>query len=159
MTDHQTLPLRGMCAVALTVLASVIALLICSNISVSPSDHERKILANLPSPTGEWTASVSEEVAENGRSYKAIDRVAIQSTAYPTWSIDLLLIDKDGHRGNPPRIIWSAPNALSVTAPNLLRLRMLTRHAQAVDLDVRFEPDDPAARAVWLKRIREDPSN
>jgi hypothetical protein len=125
---------------------------------VDHSTHYRhEILVSLPSPTGAWTAIINEETVEGLLLTSINADVALISKDNPAEPIDLLGVDTSGHAEARPRISWSAPNVLRVTVPNISYLKVLTRHADGVDVDLHFEPDDPAARAAWLKKIGQPP--
>jgi hypothetical protein len=175
MTDHQPPLRRSGCLVPLAVCVSITAavcllpIVICASILeltrwlgpneiVDHSTHYRhEILVSLPSPTGAWTAIINEETVEGLLLTSINADVALISKDNPAEPIDLLGVDTSGHAEARPRISWSAPNVLRVTVPNISYLKVLTRHADGVDVDLHFEPDDPAARAAWLKKIGQPP--
>jgi len=64
----------------------------------------------------------------------------------------VLSIDTRGHDEARPLVAWTAPDVLRVTVPNISHLSMMTRAFQGVKIDLRFDPDDPAARAAWLRK-------
>jgi hypothetical protein len=70
---------------------------------------------------------------------------------------DLLQIYTDGHNNLRPRIAWFAPNVPRVTVANLSHIEMRKRHVDGVDVDIQYDPDDPPARAAWLKRTGRTP--
>src|ERR1700753_3518008 len=158
MIDNRPLLLRPGCFVPLAVLASgfvsVIALIYLILCYAFYFDYSHEILVNLPSPTGEWIAVVTEDIVDGPPILSSVTTgVTLTSTIYPTWSIYILGLDWRGNKDRLPRVAWSASNVLRVTVPNLSSPYILTRHAGGVDVDIRFEPDDPAARAAWLKEI------
>jgi hypothetical protein len=161
MINHRLFLRRLKCLRPLAVLssafASVYLLLWGLLLSAVHTDYTQETLINLPSATGEWIAFVSEESVDASILSHTSDFVKIVSTAYPTWSMELVWIDTGGHDENRPRIAWSAPNVLRVTLANKSINKVLTRHADGINIDIRFDPDDPAARAAWLKHIGEPP--
>jgi hypothetical protein len=166
MTDHRPLLRRPGCFVPLAVFVSgfvsVIALVGSVLFYGLPTDYSHEIFVSLPSSTGEWTAVVSVDVVDGPPLLSSVTAgVILTSTIYPTWSIYILGFDWRGDKDDLPRIAWSAPNVLRVTVPNLSDPYILTRHAGGVDVDIHFEPDDPAARAAaraeWLKQMGRPP--
>jgi hypothetical protein len=161
MTDHRPLLRRLVFLVLLALLASipvtVFALVASVLIYGFPTNYKQELLASLTSPSGEWAAIVTEDDFDASIFSEITDSVTIVSTAYPTWSINLLWIDTRGHDEDRPRIAWSSSNVLRVTVPNISIIKVPTRHAGGIDVDLHFEPDDPAARAAWLKKIGESP--
>jgi len=78
-------------------------------------------------------------------------------TKPPFREIQVLGVDTGGHEDERPVIAWSAPNVLRVTVPLHSLLNILTRQADGVHVDIHFDPDDPAARAAWLKQTDQSP--
>ena len=60
-------------------------------------------------------------------------------------------VQTGGHKDERLRIAWTAPDVLQVTIPNFLYLKLLMRQFDGVRVDLRFDPDDPAERAAWLR--------
>ncbi len=100
---------------------------------------------------------VSEDTVEGPLSTNIGAGVELVSRDRPSDSIDLLEVETQGDNNQRPRIAWSALNALRVTVPNLSHLKVLTRHADGVEVDIQFDSDDPAARAAWLKQTGRSP--
>jgi len=153
MREHRAFFRRLACALGLAALVTMPALAtwkICNAICVC---HTREVLARLPSPTGAWTAILSENTAEGLLSTAFSADVELISRERPYRSIAVLGVDTHGRDNLRPGIAWSAPDVLRVTVPNLSVLRLLNRHADGVQVDIQFDPDDPAARAAWLKQM------
>jgi hypothetical protein len=143
MTDHRPLLRRPGCFVPLAVFVSgflsVIALIWLILFYVLHIDYSQEIVDNLPSPTGEWTAVVSVEFVDGPPLLSSVTAgVTLTSTIYPTWSIYILGLDWRGNKDRLPRILWSAPNVLRVTVPNLSDPYILTRRIEGIDVDIRF---------------------
>ena len=137
----------GLGAVLLTLLAVVWAV---------PGGREdtceHAIVVRLPSPDGAWEARVDEATCEVGLSGAAIVAEAhLVSTRDPARFADLLGVQTGGHEDDRPRLAWTAPDVLQVTTPNPFYLKMLTRRFDGIRVELRFDPDDPAARAAWLR--------
>jgi hypothetical protein len=71
--------------------------------------------------------------------------------------VDILGVDTGGNVDERPLVVWSAPNMLRVTVEVRAYLKILTRHAYGARVDLRFDPDDPAARAEVLRERHDDP--
>lgn len=112
------------------------------------------ILDRVPSPDGAWIAVIGEDTCDLGvLAVTDITAGVNLVTTRPTLrNIDVLGVDTSGGVGWRPRVAWSAPDALRVTVPLRSILKVLTRHAGRVRVDVQFDPDDPLARAAWLKQ-------
>lgn len=117
------------------------------------------VLNRLPSLNGAWVAVSEESTCDVG--LLAMTDVAVGVHLITTKStrrdIFLLSVDTGGHDDERPLVAWYAPNVLRVTVPLYSYLNVLTRHADGVQVDVQFDPDDPAARAVWLKHTDQPP--
>jgi len=117
------------------------------------------VLDRLPSPDGAWVAVSEEATCDVG--LLAMTDVAVGvhlvTTKPPVRDIHLLGVDTGGHESERPLIAWSAPDLLRVTVPLYSCLNVLTRQAEGVRVDVQFDPDDPAARAAWLKQTGQSP--
>ena len=116
-------------------------------------------LDRLPSPTGLWTAIPHESTCDVGllAMTDIVAGVSLASKEFPLREVDLLGVDTGGHDDERPRLAWSAPNVLQVTVPNLSFLKVLTKHVDGIVVDLRFDPDDPAARRSWRKKNRWEP--
>jgi hypothetical protein len=144
----------------LLVLAGIVAIIVLVRWMIwyeLRAYYTHEVLVRLSSATGEWTAVVSEDTVEGPLSTNIGASVELVSSAHPSDSIDLLGVETRGRSSLRPRIAWSAPNVLRVTVPNLSHLKVLTRHADGVEVDLHFDPDDPAARSEWLKRTGQSP--
>jgi hypothetical protein len=117
------------------------------------------VLDRLPSPDGAWVA-VSEEFTCDVGFLAGSDiavGVRLVATKPPLRDVHLVGVDTGGHEDERPHIAWSAPNVLRVTVPLHSLLNILTRQAAGVRVDIHFDPDDPTARAVWLKQTDQSP--
>ena len=115
------------------------------------------VLDRLPSPDGEWFA-VNEQFTCNTVESDIGGGVRLVTTKRPLRDIRLLVVDTGGYADQQrPYIAWSAPNVLRVTLPLHSLLHIPTRQADGVHVDIHFDPDDPAARAAWLKQTDQSP--
>ena len=145
----------GLGAVLLTLLAAVWAV---TGDGDGKDTCEHAIVARVPSPDGAWEARIDEAVCLFGFGTGAV--VAgdhLVSTRGPARSADLLGVDTGAHEDERPRLMWTAPDVLQVTVPNRSFLKVLMREFDGVQVDLRFDPDDPAERAAWLRKYGMSP--
>jgi hypothetical protein len=74
----------------------------------------------------------------------------------PRSAVVLTKVDH-GYDEDRPRIAWIASDLLQITVPNLSHPNLLTREYRGVRIDLRYDPDDPAARAAWRQSPGERP--
>jgi hypothetical protein len=112
------------------------------------------VVASVISPDQAWRATVDEAVCEGGAfatSVVATVQLGRADDAGPP--IDLLGTDTGGHPSERPRLRWTGVDTLQVTVPNRSFLKVLARRVGPVSVDLRFDPPDPAGRAVWLRSM------
>jgi hypothetical protein len=113
---------------------------------------EHAIVARLPSPDGAWEARVDETACLYGMGVGYVVAEAhLVSTRDPARFDVLLGVDTGGHGDERPRLAWTAPGVLQVTVLNRFYLKVLTRRFDGVRVDLRFDPDNPAAKDAWLR--------
>lgn len=121
-------------------------------------DCAHATIERLPSPDGRLVAIIEEYTCDVGIGGDAITAgVHLRTATQPFREIVLLGVDTGGYAEDRPIIAWSAPNVLRVTVPMESFLKILTRHAEGVRVDLHFDPDDPTGRAAWLKEIGHSP--
>ena len=69
--------------------------------------------------------------------------VHLVKTTPPFQDIELLGVDTGGHNDERPRVVWSGPNVLRVTVGLYSYLKVLTRKAEGVQVDLHFDPVTP----------------
>ena len=112
---------------------------------------------DVMSPDGRWRAKVIESLCEAPLVSDITAGLYVAATADPDEVAEILSVDTGGHNDERPRIAWTAPNVLRVTVPNLSYLNVLKRDFDGVHIDLRYDPDDPAARAAWRRHLGEPP--
>jgi len=113
---------------------------------------EVAIVGRVSSPDHAWDAVLSEATCPVGFAGMDITtEVHLVSTRDPAHFADLLGVDTGGHEDDRPRLAWTAPDVLRVMVPNPFYLKVLTRQFDGVRVDLRFDPDDPAAKDAWLR--------
>jgi hypothetical protein len=157
MRDNRPFFRRPGCLLALAVLIAVPSLVAIAIWNEIRPYYTHVDLLRLPSPNGAWTAIVTEDTVDYPLWVTVTASVVLASKERPTVTTDLLQIYTDGHNNLRPRIAWFAPNVLRVTVANLSRIEVIKRHVDGVDVDIQFDPDDPPARAAWLKRTGRTP--
>ncbi len=117
---------------------------------------ETKILQQLQSPDGAWSAVLQEKGCDFGFGTGSNDTtIRLTSLAHPDQSTELVFYDDylrdDEHIG----LAWSDSHMLRITLPLFSDMKILTQEADGVRVDIKFNPDDPAARAAWLAKLEE----
>ena len=113
------------------------------------------LLTETTSPNQIWKAQVIESLCESTFVTDITAGVHVKPVNGPGLDTDILGVDTGGNSRERPRIAWTAPNVLQVTVPNISYLKVLTREFDGVRIDLRYDPDDPAARAAWRKSLGE----
>ena len=110
-------------------------------------------IGEILSPDGNWMARIEETDYEPGwgGGGVVIASVKLASTSDPAEVADVLSVDTGGADSNRPHVAWAAANILQVTAANLSYVTVHRREYDGVHVDLRFDPDDAATRAAWLK--------
>lgn len=107
-------------------------------------------IAEVPSPDGAWIAAMMMKTGGD----RFFSDYAVQLIP-PLAAADAVLVlsEEATELGRePPRIAWTAANVLAVTVPNLAAITYRKREYDSVRIDLRFDPDEPAARAAWRKQ-------
>ncbi|MGH7153950.1 MAG: hypothetical protein ACREF3_08460, partial [Acetobacteraceae bacterium] len=107
-------------------------------------------VATVPSPAGNWIATVDE--VNDGRQFFSDDVVTLISTGNPAVHAWVLYVATTEEGRGPVRTAWVNAGELRVTAPNRSYINGRKREFHGIRIDLRFDPDDPTARAAWLKR-------
>ncbi len=114
-------------------------------------------ISEATSPDKRWVATVSETTVEGLIATATVADVELLSTNYPTSVESILGVDTGGYQEDRPRVAWIAPDALQVTLPNLSFVSFPKRWPQHIRVVLRFEPNDPVARAAWLHKMELGP--
>lgn len=117
------------------------------------------VLDRLPSPGGVWLAVDEESTCDVGflAGSDVVVGVRLLATKPPVRDIQVVGVDTGGYVDERPLVAWSASNVLRITVPLYSYLNILTRKVDGVRVDIHFDPDDPAARAAWLKQTDQSP--
>ncbi len=110
----------------------------------------------LISPDRRWTAVSDVQECPNPLTTFVPAGVEIVSNTNPRHRARILDVDI-GSEDERPRVSWTASNVLRITVPNRSDLYVVRRNYQGVWIDLRFDPDDRAARDTWLKENNMQP--
>ena len=136
---------------------SALAFITLKLLSFTSTDYGCKdtLVTETTSPNQIWKAQVIESLCESTVVTYINVGVHLVSTKSSGEGKDILGVDTGGNIRERPRIAWTAPGVLQVTVPNISYLKVLTREFDGVRIDLRYDPDDPAARAAWRKSLGE----
>ena len=82
---------------------------------------------------------VAKKAAEASRSEKA------------EFENDVLVVDDYGRLKFRPLLQWLSPRKLQLVIPNISAIGLQKSSYRDVEIVIRYEPDDPAAREKWQK--------
>jgi len=127
---------------------------------------QRETISVLISPDDSWVALVQEDTCSDGyfvttvtdtvqlARHDATDVIPLTRHAdMPKHDNDVFALDEHGHPGNRPLTRWLSPSKLQITVPNKSLIGLQKNRYEGVDIVVKFEPDDPAERELWLKSL------
>jgi hypothetical protein len=124
---------------------------------------ERETISAVVSPDNTWVALVQEGVCTGGFVTVSTDTVQLtrrdltdtiqlaQRFEAPQHENDILVVDYYGHAENRPVTRWLSPQKLQITIPNMSGIGLHKSNYQGVEIVIKYEPDDPAARERWRK--------
>ena len=115
---------------------------------------EHAVIERAVSPDGAWAAVIDEATCEvDWGGTDIIAGVQLVSMRDPTMIGDVLGVETGGHADMRPRVAWNMPNILQVVVHNLSSPKVLTHEFAGIHIDLRFDPDDPAAREAWQREV------
>jgi hypothetical protein len=127
---------------------------------------ERQSISVEVSPDSSWVALVQEGVCSDGglvtvSTYTVpliqrnlSDTIQLgRRSEEPDHEGDVFVVDDYGSPQNRPLLQWLSPRKLQITIPNISGVGLQKNNYQGVDVVIKYEPDDPAARDRW-KRAR-----
>lgn len=125
---------------------------------------ERETISMLVSPDNAWVALVQEGVCSDGGSVTistdtvrlarrdSIEKIQLTSRhEKPEYENDILVVDYYGHPENRPLIQWLSPQKLQITIPNISGVELRKGSYQGIEIVVKYELDDAAAREKWQR--------
>jgi hypothetical protein len=125
---------------------------------------ERETISALVSPDNAWVALVQEGVCSDGGLVTISTDTVQLARRDSTDAIqlaprsekaehenDILVVDYYGHPENRPLTQWLSPRKLQITIPDISGVGLHKSSYQGVDIVIKYEPDDPAAREKWQK--------
>jgi hypothetical protein len=120
--------------------------------AAAPECHGDTI-SMLVSPDNKWAALVQEDICSDGAFITVLlYRVqVVRRGGKPTRDNDVLTFDAHGNSKDRPQLSWLSANRLQVTTPNKSLVGLKKERYEAVDVIIKYEPDDPAERERWLR--------
>jgi hypothetical protein len=125
---------------------------------------DRETISVVVSPDNAWVALVREGTCSDGGfvtiatdTVQLVRRDSIDTIKLahypdePEHENDVLVIEDHGHPANRPLTQWLSPQKLQVTIPNISGVGLQKKSYDGVDIVIKYEPDDPAAREKWQK--------
>lgn len=122
---------------------------------------ERGTIALSVSPDKTWVAFVLEGMCISGRITVSTNTVRlarrdsmneislVSRPEKPEYENDVLVVDDYGHPENRPLLHWLSLRKLQITIPNISGVGLQKSSFQDVDIVIKHEPDDLAARGKW----------
>jgi hypothetical protein len=125
---------------------------------------ERRTVALSVSPDDTWVALVAEGTCSSGLvtvstdtvrlvSRDSLDAVSLASRSEKAeFENDVLVVDDYGRLKFRPLLQWLSPRKLQLMIPNISAIGLQKSSYRDVEIVIRYEPDDPAAREKWKER-------
>jgi hypothetical protein len=128
---------------------------------------QRQTISMVVAPDNAWVALVREGGCSGGGPVStSTDTVqlarrgltaTIKLDSLPDEAVhenDILVVDDYGHPENRPLTQWLSPRKLQITIPNISGIGLQKSSYDDVDVIIKYEPDDPAAREKWQRDHR-----
>jgi hypothetical protein len=133
-------------------LGSLLTLIFVKFWDLTKTEYIHANIKRELSPDRVYVALLDENIVEPPFGGASIDEsVSLWMTDHPDQVTSLIWVDTGGDAEERPRIGWSSANILKVTVSRLDDLKVLTLHAQGVEVDLHLDPDDPPAVTAWLR--------
>jgi len=148
------------------VISLTAGLALCNGIAMARGnvECERETISVLVSPDNAWVALVQEGVCSDGVvvtvstdtvrlvRHATVGEIQLAPHAEkPDHENDVLVVDYYGHSENRPLIQWLSPRKLQITIPNISGVGLQKSSHEDVEIVLKYEPDDPAARDRWRR--------
>lgn len=141
---------RGPCSGVRRTIVALALLVLCA--TPLGAECTQADVARARSPDGIWEAVNEEFTCDVGLfSTDITTEVHLRSTHKPIRDFNLLGVDTTGNVNERPRLAWTSAHVLRVTVRNISILKVLLRRTEGIWVDLHFDPDDPKARARWLR--------
>jgi hypothetical protein len=137
-------------------------------------DCEHSGEKSFPSPDGRWIATVEEQVcvAGTGTAAGVVVDLALAADARHAKRIFNMRVPRS--RDYWPRVVWKAPTAMELWAPNRAEIAVQESQFDGVQIQLRYCGDNPAERAqvaeyqaafkkwmqdttAWVQKKKQDP--
>jgi hypothetical protein len=137
-------------------LIGAASLLTCGAFADDKNDCESKIISMLVSPDDSWVVSVREETC-SGEGFATTGITDTVQLLRPgeKWNHnnDIFAVEEHGDPLNRPMTQWLGPRKLQITVPNRSLIGLKKRRDEDVEIVIRYDPDDPADRARFLREL------
>jgi hypothetical protein len=149
---------RFIYSVNLWVISLVAAIPILSHggFADEKSECERKTISMLMSPDDSWIVLVHEDTCSGGdfATTGITDTVQLLRPGEESkHQNDIFAVEEHGNPLNRPMTRWLGPQKLQITIPNRSLIGLKKRRYEDVEIVIKYDPDDPAERARFLKEL------
>lgn len=160
--DPRTIAVKSSALRALRYLPYVAVLLIfvCGFIYIGLAEKPLvkagctvETLSKSKSPNGKWLASVHEYTCTDGWFVTDISDAVRLVQLQDGRQKNVFSVDSAGDPSARPVPRWIYPNILDIDVPNKSLIGVQEKKFAGVTIEVKFHPNDPKARARWLKSI------
>jgi len=110
--------------------------------------------SRLPSPDGDWVASVHQEVCKRGIVSDAQIGVALQPRGDTAGAKDILWPSGQWSKPSLVHLGWISDQELEVTVPNRSIVPDTIARYRGVAIRIVYRHDDPVDRTRWLDGVR-----
>jgi hypothetical protein len=145
--------LAKLCAASFAAATSV---LIHAGLANDKSECERKTISMLMSPDDFWIVFVHEDTC-SGESFATTgitDTIQlVRAGGEVSEQGDIFAVEEHGNPLNRLLTQWLGPRRLQITVPNRSLIGLKKRRYEDVEIIMKYEPDDPAERARFLKEL------
>jgi hypothetical protein len=119
------------------------------------SECERKTISMTMSPDDSWTVFVHEDTCsgESLATTGITDTVQLVRAGSAGNQGDVLAVEEHGDPLNRPLTQWLGPRKLQITIPNKSLIGLKKRRYGDVEIVLKYDPDDQAERARFLKEL------
>lgn len=146
--------------VVLLCICAVAVLAHCKDSRSTKGGCEKRTVSTSLSPDRIWSAVVREEICSDGAFTTSAANVVqlVRSGETETDEGKIFSADTGGHPENTPLLKWLAPRLLQITVPNKSLIGLSKSTFGDVNIQVKFDPDNPEERKRWLKEIGQEGS-
>jgi hypothetical protein len=137
-------------------LIAAISILSHGGFADEKSECERKTISMLMSPDDYRIVFVHEETC-SGEGFATTGITDIVQLVQPgkesNHQNDIFAVEEHVNPLNRPMTQWLGPQKLQITVPNRSLIGLKKRRYEDVEIVIKYDPDDPAERARFLKKL------